>query len=249
MNENESKNPIDAFLERPDLRSDDDPLPVWADWRERVVCGGKRSVRLLREDPDEWADYAAMWRESFPEITGSLLEFAMDSGTYPEVFGAGDEWMKRIHLAVTLMDLEEDRLFGGAAFLLEPEERSAQAILMAVLPDYRNKVTTARTLYALYEGYDDLLTRTGVDYAWCLATARHRLTQQLFHRIGWTVRGVMPGMQRSYVGLGMHRRDAVVHMDKLYNRGPEIAERGTGKMELIPAAKKLWDAMEGEGAE
>ena len=234
MTPSEPKNPIEAFLDRRDLKPDSDPLPIWADWPEHVVCKGRRSVRLLREDPEEWNDYAAMWRESFPEITGSVMSFALDAGCYAETFGTGDSWMKGTFLAVALMDLEEDRLFGGAAFMLEPEERTAQAILMAVLPEYRSKITTARTLYALYEGYDDVLGRTGVDYAFCLATARHRLTQQLFRHIGWSVRGVIPGMQRSYVGLGMHRRDGVVFMDKLYNRGR--AKRG-----LSPLSTPQWE--------
>jgi hypothetical protein len=241
MSDPSPDNPFDRFLNRDDLRSDDDPPPAWAEWDESVICDGTRTVRPLREDEQEWLAYAAMWRESYPEIRGSTTEYVLDAARYPEVFGEGETWMKGRHLAVALVDLEADLPFGGAAFVLEPEERSAQAVLMGVLPGYRRQIRTARTLQLLFEGYDDVLERSGVDYGWCLATARHRMTQQLFHRVGWTVRGVIPGMQRSYVGLGMHRRDAVVFMDKLYNRGPAISKPPA---ELIPSARRIWEVQE-----
>ena len=100
----EKPDPFERFLSRPDLGSDDDPPPAWADWPERFVCDGKRSVRVLAEDPEEWGTYAWMWRESFPDITGSAGEFVMIPHLFPSYFGEGDGWMKGLYLAVALVD-------------------------------------------------------------------------------------------------------------------------------------------------
>ena len=236
MSDDDAPNPIERFFMRDDLRSDDDPLPAWPVWPTTELCGGRRRLRPLREDPEEWGRFAAMWAEAYPEIKGSPTGRVLDPSIYPEMFGAGRDWLRREHYAVVIEDLDDDTIFGGATYLLEPSERSAQAVLFSILPDYRGSVMTARCLFNLFDTFDVFVEESGVDYAWCMATAKHRLTQDLFLRQGWTIRGVMPGMHRSYAGLGMHRRDTFILMDKLYNRGPEIMSK---TLELSPEAERV----------
>ncbi|HPZ08700.1 MAG TPA: hypothetical protein PL110_11340 [Candidatus Eremiobacteraeota bacterium] len=215
------------------------PLPVWPDF-EPVIPVKDYTLRLLRESSSDFSSYALFWREAYPALEGGVVDFILKPSTYPRLFGQGKTFMKGFYAAFVFEDNKNKKIFGGTLLFLDVANRNAQAVLLAVLPEYRNRYDTAKFLYKYAEYYDKFVEASGVEYAWSGAVTSHKVTQKLLKHIGYKVRGIIPGMGIAAIDNTCYRRENNVYMDKFYNDG---FKRTPQYMNLIPEAQRLWNVI------
>ena len=216
------------------------PPPVWPDFEEINIIGKRYSLRLLREEKSEFKAYADLWKKAYPSLYGGMVNFFLYPHNYPRLFGEKELFQKNLFAAFIFQDNKAKKIFGGAILLLDIPNRSAQGVIMAVLPEYRKKVSTGKFLYKFIENYDRFIEKSGAEYAWVGAVTTHTTTQKLLKHVNYKVRGIIPGMSLTAINKKNYLRENYVYMDKFYNRGEK---KKAQKMKLIPEAEKLWNSI------
>jgi len=230
---------IYTFIPEEDRGKFSDTLPQWPDF-EPLMLSDNYKLRLLKEDKVDFLNYAKMWKKSYPALYRGVANYILYPKNYLSLFGKGEDFMKHYFFAFVFEDVRNSKIFGGCLLCLDRNNHSANAVLLGIIPSYRNKVTTARFLYKFVDIYDKFVEKSGVEYGWAGAITHHKISQKLLSHVGYKVKGIIPGISISSINNFYYRRDNYVYMDKFYNNGDK---KYPEEMDLIPEARKIWDFM------
>ena len=90
---------------------------------------------------------------------------------------------------------------------------------------------------AVFGFIEQFLAQTGAEYVFALVPVFDRSMQTLLKKLGFTVRGVIPGLILAWAGDESYCRNSIVYMDKFYHDGQKLAVE---PKDLIPEAKAVY---------
>ena len=215
------------------------PPPMFASFPETPLVGQRLVARLLRNNPEEFQAYAAMWREAAPELWGSESQL-MDWRNYPKLFGTGALFMKSGVCGIAFEDKAEGSLFGGAILILHMGARAIEGAHLGLLPSHRRLSSAMKFLVRLFPRLDTYVLASGAEYAYCFVPAEERWVQGLLERTGFSPRGALPGFMLRYAGQGYYLRDTAIFYDKLY--GPRACRFARPAL-LTSRARRIWEVV------
>ena len=199
----------------------------------KIFDGGRRFVlRTMQDDPAEFERVAALWRENASYLFRGPYEFVLDPATYPQIFSKGPTFMmgKRYMFVIEF----EDEITGAA--VLNMDEKN-MAIEWA--PVIISKTCYSESLCeAVFSFIEQYLGQTGAEYVFALVPVFDRSMQSLLNKLGFKVRGVIPGLILAWAGNESYCRNSIVYMDKFYNDGQELAVE---PKDLIPEATRVYN--------
>lgn len=200
---------------------------------------GSHRFRPLREEPLDLARVAELMRASYPALRGSTLEFLHQPEGYRWLFDERPRRRGREGLCIVGEYADRGELTGALVLEMNRINLSVFLTALAIHPQCRRE-------RALNKGFlffcDEYLAACGIEYASAHVTTNHPLTQRVLCKLGYAIRGIIPGATLYWAGVGeKYRRDSVVILDKFFNGAERLV---SPQMSLIPGAARLWESIQ-----
>lgn len=201
--------------------------------------GGTHRYRPLQDDPLDWARVAELMRTSYPELRGSGRESLHRPEGYRWLFDEGPRRRGQEGLCIVGEYADRGELTQALVLLMNRTNLSVSITALTVHPRYRRERAINKGLLFFCNEY---LEECGIEYALAHVTTNHPVTQRVLFKLGYAIRGVLPGAALYWAGVGeRYRRDNVVIMDKLFNGAERLVPP---QMSLIPRATRLWESIQ-----
>ncbi len=201
--------------------------------------GGTHHLRPLRDDPLDLARVAGLMQESYPELRGSALEFLHRPEGYRWLFDERPKRRGREGLCIVGEYVDRGELTEALVLQMDRINLSVFITALAIHPRYRRERAISKGLYFLCNEY---LEACGIDYALAHVTTNHPVSQRVLFKLGYAIRGVLPGTILYWAGMGeKYRRDSMVIMDKFFNGAERLV---SPQMRLTPRAARLWESIQ-----
>lgn len=185
------------------------------------------------------ARVAELMRESYPELRGSALEFLHRPEGYRWLFDERPRRRGREGLCIVGEYADPGELTEALVLEMNRINLSVFLTALAIHPRHRRERAINKGLLFFCDEY---LEACGIEYASAHVTTNHPVTQRVLFKLGYAIRGVLPGATLYWAGVGeSYRRDSVVLMDKFFNGAERLV---SPQMRLIPRAARLWESIQ-----
>jgi hypothetical protein len=222
-----------------------DKRVVWPLMKEKLICGDAFRLRLMGRGDQEAV--AELWRQSYPELYGSIHGWMLFPDEYDARVAALESWESdaahKPHAVVVADEIQTGRLAMASLATKFDQNLQVEASYFAIHPDYR-RGQGGFDIWSEFPEFSAWMAASGAEYITVFCETWHEITQYVwFKRFGWKVAGIFPGHLTRWSRDGREYRACTVHFYRLVNDGERYCTKPE-EWRLLPDMRKLWECLE-----
>lgn len=205
----------------------------WADFEEKKVLDDKYLIRVARNEDKELEDCAEVFRTGFPVIKDTEFDILFQAIGFRWLMGMDENFNKGEYLMLVAERLSDNKIMGSLIIRIWKKQRNAELVVISIHSDNQGTGLGKE----LCKSYEKLLIASGIEMGFVWASAEHSATQKLMQRLGYTIRGVIPGWYRIWSGENNYKRTIEVFLQKFYGGAEKMCTQK--ELDLLSDAEKL----------